>query len=96
MFIKTEDGKYVYSISLPDNDEIVKFVSIIKGIDSEIYLTGFDNDKEYCVNAHSILGVLYASVLDDLKCVSTINIMGEIARFIVEDNDKEQDESEGD
>lgn len=84
VFIRTPDGKYSYNISLSNNDEIVRFVSIVKELEGEIYLTGFEQGHLYTVSARSILGVLYASVLDNLKCISSINIMGDIARFITE------------
>lgn len=80
-----KDGKFVYKIALNNNDEILKFVNIARTIDDDIVLVGKDKGVECHVSAKSLLGVIYAGVLDDLHCVSTVNISGEIARFIIEE-----------
>lgn len=86
MFIKNKDGKYVYKIALNNNDEILKFVNITRSIEDDIILTGRDKNVECQVSAKSLLGTIYAAVLDNLYCISNINISGEIAKFIVEEN----------
>ena len=85
MFTK-ENGKFKYRIALPNNDAIVKFVSIAKGLQGEVTLTGSDNGIMCSVNGKSLLGSMYASVLDDLHCTTDTNVLGAIAQFIIEDD----------
>lgn len=82
-----KDGNYVYNIELKNNDEILDFVQAVRWIDANIVLVGVDGDAKCTVSAKSLLGAMYASVLSDLRCVSDVNIIGEIAHFIVEDED---------
>ena len=92
MFIKNKAGKYVYRIELKNNAEIVEFVSEMSKVKGDVKLVGFDGGIKCFVHGKSLLGVMYASVLDGLTCISDENIAGLIAKFIVEAGDNEVDE----
>ena len=68
-----------YKIELVTNSDINDFVKIVSKVEGEIKLI---DDTGLCVNAKSLLGVLYTIEWDNLYCISEHDIYSKIEKYI--------------
>lgn len=72
---------YQYKIALETMTDANEFVSITSRIhDAQILV---EDGAGLCVNAKSIMGMLYALEFDDLICASDIDIYAKIEKFVL-------------
>lgn len=69
-------------IRLDTGTDAIKFSNIATSLNGKIIIT---DNKGLCVNAKSILGMLYALEFEELWCESELDIYSHISDFVVID-----------
>lgn len=68
-------------IRLDTQNDVIKFVNIVEQLDGRVVIK--DNEG-MCVNARSVIGMLYAMTFNELWCESDGDIYQHIKDFIIE------------
>ncbi len=79
LYLFMEGLMFRYDISIDSEEEIVKFVNIMNGIDHDVKVT--DGLGNY-VSAKSVLGLMYAMTFKKQYCESPLGIKDKIYEFL--------------
>lgn len=67
-------------IRLDTNQDAINFATLAQKLGGDITIT---DNKGLCVNAKSVLGMLYALEFEELWCESSVDIYKRIEKFII-------------
>ena len=69
-----------YRVRIDTQKDALEFVNAVNSIESEITL---EDDKKFCVSAHSFLGALYTIEFSSIYCYSEEPISHLIEKWII-------------